>query len=269
MGSMLECSYYTPAPGDQEWVLVNGTPASCTQLGLQDLFQDRPPIDLVVSGPNFGRNATTIYNLSSGTVGGALEAALCRKRAIAISFASKDGQAPEVIDAAARISVRLIEKLYCKWGAGVELYNINVPMIPSVETARILYTHALPSSWTPGRLYQELKDGGGNGGSLNGGVDGYINGHNIDDVKPNEHQDGPKNLVISRRKYFKWAPELSDIVRCIEESPRDTDAWAVEHGAIRYEKLTHQSALPNILPSVTPLKANFLHVPGFSGRLEL
>lgn len=241
MGSTLECSYYSPAPGDQEWVLVSGTPASCTQLGLHNLFQHLPPIDLVVSGPNFGRNATTIYNLSSGTVGGALEAALCRKKAIAISFASKDRQAPEVIDAAARISVRLIEKLYRKWGAGVELYNINVPMIPSVEASRILYTHALPSSWTSGCLYQELKTHGHINGSgiedgFNGNVDGHIDRHINNDPEANKHQDGLKKPLTSKRKYFKWAPQLSDIARCVEESPPDTDAWAVKHGAIRYGK---------------------------------
>jgi 5'/3'-nucleotidase SurE len=54
---------------DEDWILVNGTPASCIQLGLFNLFPNRPPIDLVISGPNHGRNASTIYNLSSGTVG--------------------------------------------------------------------------------------------------------------------------------------------------------------------------------------------------------
>jgi 5'/3'-nucleotidase SurE len=33
-------------------------------------------IDLVISGPNHGPNASTIYNMSSETVGGALEGAL-------------------------------------------------------------------------------------------------------------------------------------------------------------------------------------------------
>lgn len=260
--SVLECSYYTPTPGSQEWVLVSGTPASCTQLGLHHLFQDLPPIDLVVSGPNWGRNATTIYNLSSGTVGGALEAALCRKKAIAISFASKDDQTPEVIAAAARIAVRLIERLYRKWGQGVELYNINVPMIPEVEACKILYTQALKSSWITGSLYKEL--------GANGPVNGVINGnlHQRDDPKrahgqaANGHVNGGTNVnpesysgshnepgelvkpVIVKRKFFKWAPELADIARCVEESPPGTDAWAVKNGAIRY-------LYPATSPSVT------------------
>lgn len=265
--SVLECSYYTPAPGSQEWVLVSGTPASCTQLGLHHLFQDLPPIDLVVSGPNWGRNATTIYNLSSGTVGGALEAALCRKKAIAISFASKDDQPSEVIAAAARIAVRLIERLYRKWGQGVELYNINVPMIPEVETCKILYTQALQSSWITGSLYKEL----GTNGHVNGGINGNLRERTTGDSKCSQNsgdqRDDPKKAhgqvanghvngntngnpesysgphsepgglmkpAIVKRKFFKWAPQLADIARCVEESPPGTDAWAVKNGAIRY-----------------------------------
>ncbi len=310
----LECSYYTPAPGSQEWVLVTGTPASCTQLGLHHLFQDLPPVDLVISGPNFGRNATTIYNLSSGTVGGALEAALCRKKAIAISFASKDHQSKEVIAAAARISVRLIERLYRKWGPGVELYNINVPMIAGVEKCQIMYTQALSSSWSSSRLYEEVSSNvqlnSGNGhlnGAINGqirqrihgdsrssqdsadqrdgpnksvsgAVNGHLNGNTSEDretlLASKGRQGGPKETVISKRKYFKWAPELSDIVRCVEESSSGTDAWAVKHGCIRYGKCLHCKKMQAFLLlisllSVTPLKANFLHVQGFTGRLEL
>lgn len=228
VGSTLECSYYTPAPGADQWMLVNGTPASCTQLGLHHLLKDLPPVDLVVSGPNFGRNATTIYNLSSGTVGGALEAALCGKKAIAISFASKDQQSSEIIAAAARISVRLIEKLGRKWGQGVELYNINVPMMANVEACKILYTQALPSSWISGSLYQETK--------TNGLISGLSKPHGN---SSSNDQPGSLKPLTSTPKYFKWAPQLSDISRCVEESPPGTDAWAVNHGSIRYEKCSH------------------------------
>jgi tubulin--tyrosine ligase len=44
-------------------------------------------VDLVLSGPNFGRNTTAIFALSSGTIGGALEGAVCGKKAIALSYA--------------------------------------------------------------------------------------------------------------------------------------------------------------------------------------
>lgn len=268
-------------------MLVTGTPASCTQLGLYHLFQDVPPPDLVISGPNFGRNATTIYNLSSGTVGGALEAALCQKKAVALSFASKDKQSPAVIAAAARHSVKLIESLYHNWGSGVELYNINVPMIPDVEDHGILYTQALRSSWSTGSLYQELdmrrqsngvshetsvNEGRCNGhpqddqamkgytngvieggsivngtngvieeGSTGNGANGIIEGGSIvngeskgavvDVPGPNSRSNGHGS---PRRRYFKWAPQLSDIARSVEKSPPGTDAWAIKNGYTRY-----------------------------------
>lgn len=279
VGSTLECSYYTPAPGDNEWVLVTGTPASCTQLGLYHLFQDRPPPDLVISGPNFGRNATTIYNLSSGTVGGALEAALCQKKAIALSFASKDKQPPSVIAAAVRHSIKLIENLYDNWGREVELYNINVPMIPDVEDNDIFYTQALRSFWSSGCLYQERSiNGQSNGFShddavINGSVskvsqdsratDRQINELSRDDQASSRHMNGvsqnhhvtngdanesakdAQELVLaenrlgsnptrSQSRFFKWAPQLSDIARFVEKSPPGTDAWAIMNGFTRY-----------------------------------
>ncbi|KAH0395526.1 sure-like protein, partial [Aureobasidium melanogenum] len=89
IGKDVQATYYWPeteehgSPKSQEskqgkpWVLVNSTPATCSQLGLAHCFKDRKPIDLVVSGPNYGRNTTAIFALSSGTLGAALEAAVC------------------------------------------------------------------------------------------------------------------------------------------------------------------------------------------------
>ena len=71
----------------EEWILIDGTPASCAQLGLFHFFQERGPVELVISGPNYGRNSTSLFSLSSGTIGGAMEAAVCAKKSIALSFA--------------------------------------------------------------------------------------------------------------------------------------------------------------------------------------
>ncbi len=94
---------------EEEWVLVDGTPASAAQIGLRHFFRDRGPVDLVVSGPNYGRNSTAVFALSSGTLGGALEAAICRTRAVALSYAFfSRNHDPAVIDGASRHSVRVI-----------------------------------------------------------------------------------------------------------------------------------------------------------------
>jgi 5'/3'-nucleotidase SurE len=208
-------------PTQDEWVIIeNGTPASCTQLGLHNLFTNRPQIDLVISGPNHGRNASTIYNLSSGTVGGALEAVFCGKRGIAISFGSKDEQPADVIAAAARLAVRVVGFLYKNWDERVELYNINVPMRVDVEERPVIYTRTLPYYWNRGCLYAEdLGKKGVNG--VNGAVNGEVNGVNGHEVK-------------SRKRQFKWSADLSDMKKTMQESEEGTDAHTVLNGSTRY-----------------------------------
>ncbi|PGH17934.1 5'/3'-nucleotidase SurE [Helicocarpus griseus UAMH5409] len=228
------------------WVLVaNGTPAACTQLGIYCLFPERPPVDLVVSGPNHGRNASTIYTLASGTVGGALEAVTCGKKSIALSFASKEKQPVEIIQAAARLSVKLIEHIASHWPAeGVELYNINVPMRLDVEDRPIVYTRTLPNTWSKCSLYGE--------------VDARTIEPDNNDVGDKDRHEGSAPTERGgqqepRTRHFKWAPELSDIQRSVECSQVGTDAYTVMNGCI----------------SVTPLMANFSHASGFGGELKL
>ncbi|KAK1517916.1 TTL domain-containing protein [Colletotrichum costaricense] len=113
------------------WLIVNGPPASCTQLGLFHTPDLSPQdFDLVVSGPNHGRNASTVYALSSGTVGGALEAAQCGRRAVALSFGSKDPQPPATIRAA-----------------------VNVPMVADVGEAPVRLTKIAEGRWVTGGLF--------------------------------------------------------------------------------------------------------------------
>ncbi|CAG8263111.1 unnamed protein product [Penicillium salamii] len=232
---------------EDDWVVItNGTPASCAQLGLYNLFNERAPVDLVISGPNHGRNASTIYNLSSGTVGGALEAVFCGKRGIAISFGSKDPQTDEVIAAAARLAVRLVAHLYEVWDERVELYNINVPMREDVEDRPVLYTRTLPYYWNRGCLYAEVgkKLVNGHDGETNG-----VNGVHVDEAQTN----GDNGIAKPKQRQFKWSANLSDMKKTLEESEEGTDAHTVLNGST----------------SVTALRANFWHVPGLEGPLVL
>ncbi|RAH49105.1 5'/3'-nucleotidase SurE [Aspergillus brunneoviolaceus CBS 621.78] len=228
----------TPSSGNpnDEWVVItNGTPASCVQLGLFNLFPDRPPIDLVISGPNHGRNASTIYNLSSGTVGGALEAATCGKRGIAISFGSKEEQPALVIAAAARLAVRVVNHLIAHWDERVELYNINVPMRDDVESRPVLWTRTLPYYWARGYLYAEAD---------NPNCSEQANG-------VSETQQRPATTL--KQRDFKWGAQLLDMKKALQASEEGTDAHTVLNGCT----------------SVTALRANFWHVPGLEGTLEL
>jgi 5'-nucleotidase len=62
---------------------IEGSPADCVLASLFEVLKDNPP-DLVLSGVNRGHNVAedTVY---SGTVGGAMEAALHGVKAIALS----------------------------------------------------------------------------------------------------------------------------------------------------------------------------------------
>jgi 5'/3'-nucleotidase SurE len=217
---------------ENEWVVIeNGTPASCAQLGLYNLFTDRPAVDLVISGPNHGRNASTIYNLSSGTVGGALEAVFCSKRGIAISFGSKDPQPMDIIEAAARLAVRTVDHLWRNWDERVELYNINVPMRIDVETQPVLYTRTLPYYWSRGCLYAEAGEAKSKmvNGTTNGvnGVSEHCNGTHVNGV--NGHVEHPRR----KERHFKWSADLSDMKKRLQESEEGTDAHTVLNGSTR------------------------------------
>ncbi|THC89140.1 hypothetical protein EYZ11_011420 [Aspergillus tanneri] len=213
----------TPKP---EWVVIhNGTPASCVQLGLYNLFADREPIDLVISGPNHGRNASTIYNLSSGTVGGALEAATCGKRGIAISFGSKDPQHIDTIHAASRLAVKLVNHLYRNWDERVELYNLNIPMRADVETRPIRYTRALPYYWARGYLYAEETVDKANGDIQTSQADSCL----ITGTKPANVAGGSR----LKERNFTWAAKLSDMKKALQASEEGTDAHTVLNGSTR------------------------------------
>ncbi|KAF4637843.1 hypothetical protein G7Y89_g229 [Cudoniella acicularis] len=238
----------------EEWVLVDGTPASCVQIGLYHYFHDRGPIDLVVSGPNFGRNSTAVFSLSSGTLGGALEAAVCKRRAIALSYAffskEKPGHPdsahdPKIIAAASKLSSKLIEHLYDNWGNDVDLYTVNVPLVQGVDTRKVLWTHVLQNYWGNGSCFNEIEDEEGDAADEEQRI---REGEGDEEVKEEE------NVTRHKHKHFKWAPRFVDVYKSVEEAGPGNDGWAVKE---------HYT-------SVSPLKANFMHAATqTSGEIEL
>jgi len=219
-------------PGVEEWILVDGTPASCVQIGLHHFFQDRGPVDLVLSGPNFGRNTTAVFALSSGTLGGALEAAVCRRRAIALSYAFFDkNHDTDIIAAASRQSVKVVEALAKQWPAdgSVDLYSVNIPLLKELETGKVLFTEMLQNYWEDGSCFTE--------------VEGSIDGEEEDEERIREGEaetagDGDAGAAVNgqahKHKHFKWSPRFSDVHRSVEQAPPGNDGWAVKEGHTRY-----------------------------------
>jgi 5'-nucleotidase len=116
---------------------VEGSPADCVLAGIGEILKDRRP-DLVISGVNRGHNVAedTLY---SGTVGGAMEAALHGVRAVAMS----QYHGPATLGASdpfaaarthgAELVRRLLEGAAWQGGPYGVFYNINFPPVPAAE----------------------------------------------------------------------------------------------------------------------------------------
>lgn len=115
---------------------AEGSPADCVLAGLGDVMKDCPP-DLVLSGVNRGNNSAenTLY---SGTIGGAIEAALQGIPAIALSqyFGPDNAQTDDPFEAARVHGADVVRKLM---NAGLDdgendyrlFYNVNFPPVPA------------------------------------------------------------------------------------------------------------------------------------------
>jgi tubulin---tyrosine ligase len=231
-------SHHSFSDGKEEWVLIDGTPASCVQIGLWHLNRDRGAVDIVVSGPNYGRNTTALFSLSSGTIGGALEASVCGKKAIALSYAFDSREHdPEIIAAASRVSQRLIERLVRDWPEDVHLYSVNVPLRKTVSEAKIMYTEMLQNRWTSGSSFEEIEvaedvDPGEQEKEIR---EGERNGTNEDDREPTARR---------KQKKFKWAPKFADVHEAVRKAGPGNDGWAVKEGIIRYALDLQSSETP-------------------------
>ncbi len=105
----------------------SGKPADCAKIGIEEVIQGKP--DLVLSGINIGANLGTdvVY---SGTVSGALEAAMMGYRAMAVSL---DGNDLTYMDTAIRFISEFIEKYPISTMVKNYILNINIPALPFDE----------------------------------------------------------------------------------------------------------------------------------------
>lgn len=201
-GSVLPCIANAQIPADAiEWCMVDGTPATCTDIGLHHLSTS--DVDLVLSGPNVGRNTSAAYITSSGTVGAAMEAVISGgKRAIALSWAYFDGVkhvSEEMMVAASAKSCEVIDALWRQWDADTELYSVNVPLVKSLgPDTKAVFAPILQTTW----------------------CSVYENGHDVD-----AHADadaGGQGIT------FKWSPDFKKQRDAIFASEGMNDGRAIE-----------------------------------------
>lgn len=117
---------------------AEGSPADCVLAGIYDVLEGAKP-DLVLSGVNRGNNAAenTLY---SGTIGGAMEAALQGIPAIALSqyMGPATADLEDMFEAARAHGAAVVRALleHAPWETGADyrlFYNVNFPPVPAAE----------------------------------------------------------------------------------------------------------------------------------------
>ncbi|KAI0669920.1 survival protein sure-like phosphatase/nucleotidase, partial [Trametes maxima] len=233
-----------------EWILLDGTPATCANIGLHNLYHGE--IDLLISGPNLGRNSSAAFALSSGTIGAALSSALSKIRSVAVSYGTvQHPTPPELYAPAHALGARLIAHLWYNWGADagglrageVDLYNVNIPMVPGLLSdagLTVCWTRIWRNSY--GRLFKAHapRDPAANSSDVSAaGPD-----------SPNEPPGGMEAGVLDKKAtqkdlgalVFKWGPDVGGLINPAASSvPIGSDGWAIHKGWV----------------SVTPMRATF------------
>ena len=109
-----------------EGVAVDGRPADCVKLAINQLCNDRLP-DLVISGMNSGTNVG-INVIYSGTVAAAIEAAFLGLPAVAVSlYLRKEIEAD--YGGAAELAGRVIERIVDAGLKAGQVATINIPAL--------------------------------------------------------------------------------------------------------------------------------------------
>ena len=114
---------------------AEGSPADCVLIAIHDAMKGNPP-DLVLSGVNRGNNSAenTLY---SGTIGGAMEAALQGIPAIALSqyYGPANRDLDDPFEAAHQHGAEVIRRIIAATpdeAASYRLfYNVNFPPVPA------------------------------------------------------------------------------------------------------------------------------------------
>jgi len=133
---------------------TEGSPADCVLVGLHDVMKDAPP-DLVLSGVNRGNNSAE-NALYSGTLGGALEAALQGLPAVALSqYLGPDNiRAADPFEAARVHGADVLRRILshgAEDGADYRtFYNVNFPPVPA---AAVKGTRAAPQGLRQGTSF--------------------------------------------------------------------------------------------------------------------
>ena len=250
------------------WTLLDGTPATCSNIALHNLYPGE--IQLVVSGPNYGRNTSSAFALSSGTVGAAMSASMAGVPAIALSYGIFDKPIPEgVLDKANEIACTVIKKL-CKLSsvpveighldlillsfiAGetvstnsaeghADVYNVNIPLTVDIlsqdsNSPKVQWTTLAPRKY--GRLFVPLEQAKP---ETEAEADAEEAGPAAVAIHSPPPRETPQPSIRSTSTAFRFKPDIGSLIAPDASSLiPGTDIWAIHHGII----------------SITPLRSTF------------
>jgi len=201
------------------------------------------PFDLVLSGPNYGRNTGTAFSLSSGTIGAALAGSLSGVKAISLSYghfqvltdemkaakekyksstetssSSNDSTtAPtpttsEVVTIAHKLSCRIIEKLYKEWENGVGVYTVNVPLSYILKEEVVYWTTVWSNGY--GQLFKAADPNSSKG----------VKGTYLPPTAPEPAQQ------------LRFGPNMNSMLQS-NNAPEGTDIWAIMKGYVSVSRL--------------------------------
>ena len=122
-------------PAAKRALVITGTPADCTKIGLQFFGEEGIEFDFVYSGINMGSNLG-IDTLYSGTVGAAMEAAISGVRAVAVSAYERN---TTHFDLACELALAVMEPMKRDLSPDT-IVNINVPDLPKDQVKGVLVT---------------------------------------------------------------------------------------------------------------------------------
>lgn len=199
-----------------------------------------------------------------------MEAAVCGMKSIALSYAFFDrNHDAKIISGASALSAKLIQYLYDNWDTNTHLYTVNVPLVENVGERKILWTNMLQNTWRSGSCFQVV-DVPSEADETPAEIEGQIRKQEEKLGKKELRSNSDVQLLASggnsgadtptaqphmryTHKHFKWQPSFKDVYESVEESEPGNDGWAVAQG----------------YTSVTPMRANFMHVNGFQGEIKL
>ncbi|KAK4058077.1 hypothetical protein OIO90_000816 [Microbotryomycetes sp. JL221] len=240
-----------------EWIALSGTPATCSNVMLHSLF---PPgtFDILISGPNLGRNTGTAFAMSSGTIGAAMSAAISGTPAIALSWGLMQHYKPpsqEIRDAATRVSVDIIKRLWeIGFGEGadkVDVYSVNIPLMPAITVQggpEIQWTAMARNKY--GRLFKSISEAPQQAPAKDeGGPAAIPQDEDETHVLPREDESSELRMHdehFEKPLSFVFSPDIGGLINPTPSSVQEgTDTHAILDGVV----------------SITPLFTAFAEAP--------